>query len=320
LEAVVSLCFEELRLHRFDPDALSHVLDSTELEHRVLAGGALNVHSRQLRWGDLVVSVCGYSFPALVRGSMPVDGGVYIGVLGSATGETSLNLRPLPAQRILLYARGSEAHCHARAGSEWMMLRLPLDRLQETAAAHHGLDLDWPGQGVRYVDLPSEVGVRLRGELRALLRFGQRFADVFEAELIESLVGEGMVQLVVEAIARGSRSANSALSVGRIRALQALESSIERWMKDPDERLRITDIQGARQRLLEMASRELYEMTPQHWCKLARLNAAYRELRHGHYTSVTDLCAKLGFGNMGRFAAEYQRLFGETPRETLLGR
>ena len=49
-----------------------------------------------------------------------------------------------------------------------------------------------------------------------------------------------------------------------------------------------------------------------------RLNAARRELRHGGPdTVVADVANHQGFWHMGQFAADYRRMFGELPRETL---
>ncbi|MEN8129805.1 MAG: helix-turn-helix domain-containing protein [Pseudomonadota bacterium] len=131
------------------------------------------------------------------------------------------------------------------------------------------------------------------------------------------LSNQGLMQLLIKTIVQGSCTSASKLSIGRKHALNALETSIDHWMEDPGGSLRVSDIESISQRVLEMASREVYGVTPHGWFKLARLNAAYRELCSGNSESVTDVCIKLGFNHMGRFAGEYRALFDECPRETI---
>jgi len=313
----MALSFEECHLHHFDPDVLKSALDSTEIEHRVLAGSSLDVRSSKLRWGDLSISVCDYSFPTLVRGCMPLDGGVYVGLLGRSIGDVHLNLQPLPLNQLLLYAPGSEAQYHAHADSEWMMLRFPLERLRQAAIVQRGVDLDWPSQGVRRIQLPPNGGDQLRRALRGLLRFGRNFSGESDLDSVETLISEGLVKLLIETIFSEFPSSVNSLPPARKRALNTLELNIERWLNDPYRGLSVADIKGTSQRTLEIATRDAYGVTPHQWIKLARLNAAYRHLFSGRCTSVTDVCTLCGFHHMGRFAGEYRVLFGETPRETL---
>jgi transcriptional regulator GlxA family with amidase domain len=53
--------------------------------------------------------------------------------------------------------------------------------------------------------------------------------------------------------------------------------------------------------------------------KQRRLEAAREalEMAEPECTSVTGVALRYGFGNPGRFAAEYHKAFGEYPSETL---
>jgi AraC-like DNA-binding protein len=52
---------------------------------------------------------------------------------------------------------------------------------------------------------------------------------------------------------------------------------------------------------------------------LRRMHLARRALRQTvpDATSVTDIATRYGFWQLGRFAVEYQTLFGESPSATL---
>lgn len=59
--------------------------------------------------------------------------------------------------------------------------------------------------------------------------------------------------------------------------------------------------------------------TPLEFIKRIRLVHAYDMLSEpGVTTTVTKVCAKCGFGNLGHFARDYRTEFGELPSETLL--
>ncbi|MCC6766167.1 MAG: helix-turn-helix domain-containing protein [Deltaproteobacteria bacterium] len=82
-------------------------------------------------------------------------------------------------------------------------------------------------------------------------------------------------------------------------------------------------IAGVSERTLEYGFREYLDVTPVRFLKLVRLNRARRDLLRASAqasappTTVTDVALRWGFFELGRFAGEYRRLFGERPSETL---
>ena len=60
-------------------------------------------------------------------------------------------------------------------------------------------------------------------------------------------------------------------------------------------------------------------MGPKHYLLLRRMHLARHALRNAtpEATTVTDVATQYGFWQLGRFAVEYQSLFGESPSATL---
>ena len=60
-------------------------------------------------------------------------------------------------------------------------------------------------------------------------------------------------------------------------------------------------------------------MSPKRYLLLRRMGLARRALSHANpdATSVTAIGTRYGFWELGRFAVEYQALFGEPPSATL---
>lgn len=312
----MSLTYEECLFRHFDPEQLLHALRHTQVEHRLLGGGAFDVRLQHMELAGLTINAGDYSFPVSARSCIPHDQ-VFLGLNTHITGELRENYQEVSLNKLVLYAPGMELQYTSLGRNRWIMLMLPLERLQEAAIAQQGAELTWPHQGLRQIDLHPLVADRLRREFQGLLQFGSLFAGVPDTTLIESLASEGLVQLLVQAITHGCPSSVPKLSAGRKVALNRLEASIESWINDPDRDLSVANIEGISQRMLEIAVREVYGVTPYRWIKIAQLNAAYRDLLSSRCSSVTEVCQKWNIGHAGRFAKDYRALFGESPRETL---
>ena len=315
----MSVSYEKLQLQRFDPDALLHVIDNTQMEHRLLGGGLLDACWQRLELEDVTIMTGDYGFPVLVRGSIP-QGALYVGSHFRFSDEVRMNYHALQVDQLQLYAPGKELHYITRARSEWIMLAVSPKRLQETVLALLDAPLEWPRRDHLYLDLQPAVAEAWRQGLRSLLEAGRYLCQLTAGCLTNWLNSEGLLRLLIQTIASALPQAlpSSPLPVVRKRCLMALESSIEHWLAQPFEDLRITKLAGTSERLVQLASHEIFGVTPHRWCKLARLNAAYRDLLRGTCTSVTTVCQRWGFEHMGRFAMDYRALFGESPKETLL--
>jgi transcriptional regulator GlxA family with amidase domain len=75
-------------------------------------------------------------------------------------------------------------------------------------------------------------------------------------------------------------------------------------------------------RVLELAFREALGVTPVTYLRFSRMHGVRRELAAAAPDSarVKDICDRWGFSELGRFAVEYGRLFGESPSVTLRSR
>jgi AraC-like DNA-binding protein len=72
-------------------------------------------------------------------------------------------------------------------------------------------------------------------------------------------------------------------------------------------------------RTLNRAFQTVLGMGPATYFRRIRLNGARRALRRrsAHSTTVTDVALEFGFWHLGRFAEQYNKLFGESPHKTL---
>ena len=112
----------------------------------------------------------------------------------------------------------------------------------------------------------------------------------------------------------GLTAATSALPADLIRALDWLRGHLS----EPVQLDRLAEVSGATPRTLERHFREFLGTTPLGWIRRMRLARARQALLHaGPQDTVTDIALSNGFAQLGRFAADYRRAFGELPSKTM---
>jgi transcriptional regulator GlxA family with amidase domain len=109
-------------------------------------------------------------------------------------------------------------------------------------------------------------------------------------------------------------SISSALPADLVRALGWLRGHLS----EPIQLERLAKISGVRPRTLETHFKMFLGTTPLGWVRRMRLARARQEMLHaGPEDTVTGVALSSGFGQLGRFAADYREAFGELPSTTM---
>ena len=112
---------------------------------------------------------------------------------------------------------------------------------------------------------------------------------------------------------KAQRGGSDALLLKRAREL--LHENLDMYLKINE----MSEMLGVSQRTLEYAFKKNLGMTPKNYLQILRLHAAREELLQADpaCTHVSDVAIRYAFFHMSHFAAEYKKLFGETPAQTL---
>jgi AraC family ethanolamine operon transcriptional activator len=102
----------------------------------------------------------------------------------------------------------------------------------------------------------------------------------------------------------------------------ALQRVKEYLRENSQEPITVRDLHratGVSERTLRYAFLEQFAVSPKTYLTAKRLNGVRRQLCHADSSStkLADVANDWGFWHMGQFAADYRRLFGELPSETL---
>lgn len=111
-----------------------------------------------------------------------------------------------------------------------------------------------------------------------------------------------------------AREFSPALPADLVRALGWLRSHLS----EPIQLDVLAQVSGVRPRTLETHFKVFLGTTPLGWVRRMRLARARQELLHSApHATVTDVALASGFNQLGRFAAQYRKAFGELPSATI---
>ena len=177
------------------------------------------------------------------------------------------------------------------------------------------IDLLPPSQRPEVFHMPFQPMNFLRSRLRGLANRPQGFTPEAIDELLPLLVSHWLHPSSKHAVCRPKPRA-------RDRALRkSLGIIAERDLAELTPALLLEQCHVSK-RTLEYAFREHFELTPAAFIKRLRLAAVRSALRQADPArpGVAYIASQFGFWHFAQFAADYRKLFGELPSQTLKNR
>jgi AraC-like DNA-binding protein len=219
---------------------------------------------------------------------------------------------------IVRYSEGQNYYRRSSGFAAYGSMSLPVEEIAAVSGALAAVDLT-PPRDAMLITLPPAAMARLQ---RLHAAAGQLAEDAPEI-IAKPEAAHGLEQLLIEAMvaclgigkASGNSLAQGQHAVVMRRFWQVVEENREQPLYMPEicKAIRVPD------RTLRMCCQEHLGIAPKRYLLLRRMHLARRALRQAALdgATVTDIATRYGFWQLGRFAVEYQLLFGEPPSATL---
>lgn len=239
-----------------------------------------------------------------------------------------LNCRPrvlngmiLDPNAIVVLPPGAEFCFSCDHANSWLAIRVPVELLSDSSDASHNRLLN----AVSVIRPDGGLANKLCTTVQTYLQMSDRAPSLAQSVIAVSSFENEILAIArkvcfgVAGIESHSEMSSSARSQRHSRIAKAAAEIIEASLNAPVSVAAIAESLGVSERTLLTAFRSRFEMPPRRFMQSMRLNRARTRLLEANYpeTLVQDIAIECGFWDVGRFAAKYQRLFGELPTETV---
>jgi AraC-like DNA-binding protein len=224
----------------------------------------------------------------------------------------------LQPSNVIRHIDGENAFQRSSGPAFWGAMSLPVADMVTFGEAIAGVDLTPPKDPL--ILTPSTSAIAKLQRLHAAA--GQLAEDAPEI-IAHPDAARGLEQALIEAmvgcLSYREGGENSLAQGQHAIVMRRFRRVVE---ENPEKPLYIPEICNAirvSSRTLRVCCQEHLGMGPKRYLLLRRMHLARRALRNAapDATTVTDIATRFGFWQLGRFAVEYQSVFGESPSFTL---
>lgn len=264
-------------------------------QHVEAADSPLGIY--RLGYGSAPVDVHPVPFRSFLLVSRPLAGGLQVGAperaLSVGAGE-SVALDP-DSEHVLRFGPGCRL----------LTIKLPISAVDLALAA------DGDTGAALATGVPHDPAA-----WNAVTRFLVNEALPHGLLAEDTIMRRHTVQLVAVAVVASFNRASRDAAAGPSSAAAAFRRALDYIHDRAHEDIGLLDIAnaaGLSPRALQYAFRRRLDTTPLAYLRDTRLDRARRELRADTTRTIADIAYSCGFGNLGRFAAEYRSRFGRLP-------
>jgi AraC-like DNA-binding protein len=248
--------------------------------------------------------------------------GTVVVALHSAAGAVRGSTRAgFAAARVALVCRDGESGLVGSWVSGSLAMVVTRARMAQVAVGRSFPSIDAHARG-NHLFLDAAAGRRRVAEAwgriiaRALLD-----PEVLRAPVLAARMEEAAIATLLESLDTGPFPEQAAAETRRVEAARRGEEFMRAHLEERIAVREVAQSAGMTVRSLERGFLEAFGVAPKAYLQILRLNAARTELVGADAgTTVREVAARWRQSHLGRFAADYSRIFGEPPGKTLQGR
>lgn len=228
--------------------------------------------------------------------------------------------QPVGVDDVITLRGGDEFSFRAPPHLDLLAASIPIDVLTSYGREIEHRDIEAELQGLSIIPASKERVDELRQFLLTALTSISRTPSMLQHREMRKALEQAILRSLIGII--GSPEAGPR-PVVVANARHTLVSRAQDYMREHvDEALTVEDLcreLGVSRRTLQYSFQEVLQLNPVSYLRAVRLNGVRRMLRAADPASVSvqDVAARWGFWHLSHFAADYKRMFGELPSETL---
>jgi AraC-like DNA-binding protein len=251
----------------------------------------------------------------LARGELPPRA-VVVGAILKAREPGCISGSRFGPRDLICYPAGSELDYIQPAGTHWVTLQLPEERLLDLLGAEHDYEDGALFTTTRVLSASRPGVAALVQLLERLLVAGSPAPSHGSCEW-EALLAERLRQLAMS-LDQDTASRRNARIADRMRLLRSFEAMVRDQLSAPLRVSAVCQALGVKQRTLEQTFRDQLGVSPYRYVQLLRLHAARRDLLAGaaDRDGIAAVASAAGFAQPGRFSVHYRAHFAEPPSAT----
>lgn len=200
----------------------------------------------------------------------------------------------------------------------WGCVSLPVDAIDLAGTTASGCDLTPPRAEMIVAAPPSAIG-KLQRLHAATGLLAEKTPELIEQPEVARALENALVAALTACFNTNDDSEDRAALRRHKTIMRRFHSALQREADRPLYVLELAEMVGVSVRSLSVCCQEHLGMGPKKYLLLRRMYLARQALHvaDSNATTVTDIATQYGFWQLGRFAVEYRRLFGESPSTTL---
>lgn len=300
-----------------DPQPFQNAILRGQFEVLPTVRGAFRSELVRVDFGSVWMQRASENLPLIRRGSISADRVIIVFLPEPDNAPQRYCGMELGAHDIIL--NGSEELTLASEGpSGWASMSLEPEAFAATAEAIIGREIRRPSV-TQLVRPAPEILRRLSSLHRAAAMLARADPALLSSPQVTHAFEAQLTEAMVRSIGEGEPLRVMAATLRQRTIISRFEEFLEVRRGQPVYLVDICKAIGVSERTLRAACQDQFGMSPTRYLWLRRMYLARRRLADaaGAAISVTEIAMANGFWELGRFAAEYRSLFGETPSMTL---
>jgi len=223
------------------------------------------------------------------------------------------------ARDLVIYPVRGEQEAHCQGATRYAALKMPLEALQQRAAAFGSLadDHRWRAEARLRPSAEDASGLEVGRRLERLLRVG----PWLKPQALAALRDEVVDGFLCAAAAATQREPARPIWINSARILRQVEDYLDQRLGRAVSIPELCQALALSRRTLNRAFADGLGVGPKTYLRLRALSSARKALVAGREAgaSVTQVALDHGFWELGRFSVTYRTMFGESPSQTLRG-